>query len=78
MGRHRTQLYLDEDQYHWLKRRAGRRGSIARVVRDLIDQARAEPRVAVDDPLIEFLLEEPAACGREPSTVRTLDEDVYG
>lgn len=78
MERHRTQLYLDEDQYRWLKRRARRRGSIAAVVRDLIDEARAEPREVSDDPLIEFLLEEPAACGPEPSTVRDLDEDVYG
>ena len=29
--RHRTQLYLDDDQYRWLKQRAGNRGSIARL-----------------------------------------------
>jgi hypothetical protein len=37
--RHRTQLYLDPDR--WLKHRARRRGSIAGVVRDLIDDAHA-------------------------------------
>ena len=42
--KHRTQLYLDEGQYRWLKQRAGESGSIAAVVRDLIDAERARGR----------------------------------
>lgn len=74
--RRRTQLYLEEDQYRWLKQRAGR-GSIAGVVRDLIDHAReARPNLS-GDPLIRYLLDEPAA-GIRPTSVTTLDEDLYG
>jgi hypothetical protein len=76
--RHRTQLYLDEDQYRWLKQRAGSRGSIAAVVRDLIDTARARRPSPVRDPLIRFLLDEPPADGGAPSTVETIDRDLYG
>jgi hypothetical protein len=75
--RHRTQLYLDEDQYRWLKRRAGPRGSIAGVVRQLIDAARNE-NPGSDDPLISFLLEPPRGASRRKTTVTTLDEDLYG
>ncbi len=75
---HRTQLYLDESQYRWLKRRAGQRGSIAGVVRELIDAARA-PRPGTDrDPLISYLVEETPADGGVDSTVETLDRDLYG
>lgn len=77
---HRIQLYLDESQYHWLKQRAGERGSIAGVVRDLIDSARAQqsPDLA-SDPLIRYLTaDQPATSGEQASTVQTLDEDVYG
>ncbi len=75
--RHRTQLYLDEDQYRWLKQRAGARGSIAGVVRELIDGARSRRPRAERDPLIRYLLEESPGEGRSPSTVTTLDEDLY-
>ena len=76
--RHRTQLYLGEDQYRWLKQRAGNRGSIAGVVRDLIDAARARRPSRARDPLIRFLMDEPPAHGAAPSTVETIDRDVYG
>jgi hypothetical protein len=76
--RHRTQLYLDEDQYRWLKQRAGRGGSIAGVVRDLIDAARSRRPSPARDPLIRYLIEEPAADSGNRSTVRTIDEDIYG
>lgn len=75
--RHRTQLYLDEDQYRWLKQRAGR-GSIAGVVRELIDAARLRRPSSARDPLILYLAEEPPAEGARPSTVETLDRDLYG
>jgi hypothetical protein len=76
--RHRTQLYLDDDQYRWLKRQAARAGSIAQVVRDLIDTARAADTPSGDDVLIRFLLEEPPGEGGRPTTVTDLDRDLYG
>jgi hypothetical protein len=75
--RRRTQLYLDEEQYRWLKRQAGK-GSIAGVVRTLIDRARARPTDETADPLIKYLLEEVPSAGSRKSSVSTLDEDVYG
>ncbi|MDQ6774979.1 MAG: hypothetical protein M3071_01895 [Actinomycetota bacterium] len=76
--RHRTQLYLDEDQYRWLKQRAGRTGSVTGVVRDLIDAARSRRSSWVGDPLIRYLAEEPPADSGVASTVQTLDHDLYG
>lgn len=74
----RTQLYLDDDQYRWLKQRAGASGSIAAVVRDLIEVARANRPDPIDDPFVSYLLEEPPAKGKPRSTVTTLDDDLYG
>lgn len=76
--RHRTQLYLDADQHRWLKQRAGRRGSIAGVVRDLIDAARLRRSGSGRDSLVRYLTEEPPADSGAPSTVETLDRDLYG
>jgi hypothetical protein len=76
--RHRTQLYLDDSQYRWLKQQAGVRGSIAAVVRDLIEAARSQRRSPGHDPLIRYLIEEPGAEGRVSSTVATIDRDLYG
>lgn len=76
--RHRTQLNLDGPQYRWLKQRAGQKGSIAGVVRELIDEARDHGLVQDADPLIRYLVQEPAAEGPEPTSVTTLDEDLYG
>jgi hypothetical protein len=75
--RHRTQLYLDEGQYRWLKQRAGEAGSIAAVVRELIDAERAR---VVDgaDPLLSYLVEEKPGRGRTDTSVVTLDTDLYG
>ena len=75
---HRTQLYLDDGQYRWLKQQAHRRGSIAGVVRDLVDAARLRGTSHADDPLISYLLDESSAEGRSVSTVQTLDRDIYG
>jgi hypothetical protein len=75
--RHRTQLYLDPDQYRWLKQRAGERGSIAGVVRDLIDAARSRKPSSAGDPLIRYLTEDPPADSGERSTVEDLDRDIY-
>jgi hypothetical protein len=76
--KHRTQLYLNEAQYAWLKRRAGGGGSIAGVVRELVDRARAERVVDADDPLLRHLLDDPAGEGAVETSVQTLDQDLYG
>lgn len=76
--RHRTQLYLDEGQYRWLQERAGKAGSIAAVVRELIDAERARSVDPAGDPLLRFLVEEAPGRGREGTSVTTLDRDVYG
>jgi hypothetical protein len=75
---HRTQLYLEEDQYRWLRQRAGERGSIAGVVRDLIDAARSKRPNGTRDPLIHYLVEESPADGGHASTVEGIDRDLYG
>lgn len=75
--KHRTQLYLDEGQYRWLKQQAGKSGSIAAVVRGLIDAARARRPDTSADPLLSYLVEEAPGRGREGS-VSTLDRDLYG
>lgn len=76
--RHRTQLYLDEGQYRWLKQRAGTSGSIAAVVRELIDAERARGLDPTADPLLRFLVEEAPAAGPQRTSVSTLDRDLYG
>ncbi len=79
--RHRTQLYLDDGQYRWLKQQASQGRSIAEIVRELIDAARSRRSSQARDPLIRYLLEEPAAAGAEGadgSSVQTLDQDIYG
>lgn len=76
--RHRTQLYLDEAQYRWLRRQAGPGGSVAKVVRDLIEAARGSRPRPEEDQAIRYLLEEPPAAGKRRTTVVDLDKDVYG
>jgi hypothetical protein len=74
----RTQISLEEEQYRWLKQQAGRGGSIAAVVRRLIDAERARPADPSRDPAIRYLLDQPAASGHAASTVETLDDELYG
>jgi hypothetical protein len=76
--RHRTQLYLDEGQYRWLKQRAGQAGSIAAVVRELIDAERTRGLDATVDPLLSYLVDEEPGVGAEKTSVASLDLDVYG
>ena len=76
--KHRTQLYLDEGQYHWLRQRAGKSGSIAAVVRELIDAERGRLADPAGDPLLRFLVDEAPGKGREGTSVSTLDRDLYG
>ncbi len=53
-------------------------GSIAGVVRELIDAARSRRPSQTRDPLIRYLMDEPPAESSGESTVETLDEDLYG
>ncbi len=76
--KHRTQLYLDEGQYRWLKQRAGEAGSIAAVVRELIDAERARGVNPNADPLLSYLVDEAPGKGHEGTSVSTLDRDLYG
>lgn len=76
--KHRTQLYLDEGQYRWLKQRAGEAGSIAAVVRELIDAERTRRLDPTDDPLLRFLVSEAPARGKRQTSVESLDRDLYG
>jgi len=48
-------LYVTERQYRLLKQRAGTRGSIAAVVRDLIDQS-AAPVEVEHDPFFRHVM----------------------
>lgn len=75
---HRTQVSLEEEQYRWLRQQAGQGGSIAAVVRRLIDAERARPVDPRRDPAIRYLLEQPAASGSAVSSVGTLDDELYG
>jgi hypothetical protein len=75
---HRTQLYLDEGQYRWLKQRAGDAGSIAAVVRGLIDAERARGLDPGADPLLSYLVDEAPGEGSKKTSVSTLDRDIYG
>ncbi|HEU4393031.1 MAG TPA: hypothetical protein VFR04_05265 [Solirubrobacterales bacterium] len=76
--KHRTQLYLDDGQHRWLRQRAGKSGSIAAVVRELIDAERARRPDLAADPLLRYLVDESPGRGREGTSVTTLDRDLYG
>lgn len=76
--KHRTQLYLDDAQYRWLRQRAGKSGSIAAVVRDLIDAERVRRTDPAADPLLSYLVGDAPARGRKSTSVTTLDRDLYG
>lgn len=76
--KYRTQLYLDEERYLFLKESAARYGSsIADVVRRLIDKemGAGEP-TSQADPLFR-LAERPVKTGRRDGSVRH-DRYIYG
>jgi hypothetical protein len=76
--KHRTQLYLDDAQHRWLRQRAGKSGSIAAVVRELIDAERGRRPDPGVDPLLRYLVDDSPGQGREATSVTTLDRDLYG
>ncbi len=75
---HRTQLFLTDEQYRWLKIKAGSAGSIAQVVRDWIESEMEPGADLRDDPFIRFLLDEPEPATGVASSVTTIDQDLYG
>jgi len=75
---HRTQVNLEDEQYRWLKHQAGSAGSIAAVVRRLIDSARSQRVDSDHDPAIRYLLDQPPARGSKETSVTTLDRELYG
>lgn len=72
----RVQLYLTEEQYRLLKRRAGESGSIAAVVRDLID-ASTDPGDAERDPFYRHLLAEKPEGRGERYTAEEAKRELY-
>lgn len=63
MATRKVQLYLSEEQYRFLKQRAGERGSLAAVVRELIDAA-GRPEDPTADPFFRHLVAPKAGSGR--------------
>lgn len=78
---HRTQLFLTDEQYRWLKVKAGSSGSIAAVVRDWIDSEMEPGPDLRDDPAIQYMLEGPHEYpGDSPAYDRMneIDQLLYG
>jgi len=63
MAQRKVQLYLTEEQYRFLKQRAGERGSLAAVVRELIDAA-DRPADPTTDPFYRHLVSPRKGSGR--------------
>jgi hypothetical protein len=62
-GRRKVQLYLTQEQYLLLKQRAGEGGSIAQVVRDLIDTS-SMPADPSNDPFYAHVVGRRGGSGR--------------
>lgn len=76
---HRTQLFLTDRQYRWLTVKAADAGSLAAVVRDLIDSEMThDPEELRNDPFIKFMLEGPRGTRGPVTSVTTIDQDLYG
>lgn len=63
METRKLQLYVTERQYRLLRQRAAQRGSIAGVVRDLIDQS-AAPTDVETDPFFQHVAAPKDGSGR--------------
>lgn len=63
MATRKLQLYLTEEQYRFVKQQAGDRGSMAKVVRDLIDAA-GRPEDPKADPFYRHVVKEKPGSGR--------------
>lgn len=75
---HRTQLYLEDSQYHYLKDLARSKGkSIAQIIREWIEEKRKKKAAKKyeDDPL--FKMRGIFSSGR-PDMGRNFDDYLYG
>ncbi len=53
---HKTQIYLSQAQYHFIRDLARKeRRTLADILRELIDQARSKKVEATKDPLWKFI-----------------------
>jgi len=75
MADRKVQLYLSEEQYRFLKQRAAERGSIAQVVRDLIEGALGPEDVA-EDPFYRHIVRPKAGSG-SPYEAETAKRELY-
>jgi hypothetical protein len=75
MAQRKVQLYLTEEQYRLVKQRAGERGSIAQVVRDLIDAA-GRPGDPKEDPFYRHLMGKRKGSGG-PYSAERAKRDLY-
>ena len=75
MDTRKLQLYVTERQYRLLKQRAGEQGSIAAVVRDLIDRS-SVPADAELDPFLQHVIAEKEGSG-EPYDADDAKRDLY-
>ncbi len=71
----KVQLYLSEEQYRFLKQRAGERGSMAAAVRELIDGA-GRPAALSADPFYRHIVAEKEGSGRRYDAQRA-KRDLY-
>lgn len=72
----RTQVYLREQEYQYLKQRAVKEGSIAKVVRSLIDEKLKAPVDYKNDPFYKWLTT-PIETGI-PDLAKEHDKYLYG
>ena len=63
MARRKLQLYVSAEQYRYLREQAGAQGSMAAVVRELIDQA-ISPTDLDDDPFYRHVMADRPGSGR--------------
>jgi hypothetical protein len=75
MAMRKVQLYLTEAQYRLLKQRAGKSGSIAQVVRDLVDGT-GMPDDPSEDPFIKHVLSDKAPTG-DSTSAEEAKRDLY-
>lgn len=75
MARRKLQLYITEEQYQLLKQRAGRRGSLAQAVRDLID-ASGGPRDVEGDSFYRHLMRPGPGSGK-PYAAQDAKRELY-
>lgn len=62
MAMRKVQLYLTEEQYRILKQRAGDRGSLAQVVREMVDASK-RPTEPTKDPFFRHLMSKKTGSG---------------